>query len=82
MNYEKVNDKNHLDALLAQGHTDFFISLAGGGLVSRKTIEKNGNKYYITNWIDGSTRTLVDLFDENETNIGKALKVGALYREV
>jgi len=61
---------------------DCFIALAGGLMRSSKNIYWNGKKYKILNEIDGTTQNLTEkqIFDERYTNIGKALKVGALYQ--
>lgn len=61
---------------------DCFISLAGGLMRSSKNIFWNGKHYEILNEIDGSTQKLTErqLFNKHYSNIGEALKCGALYK--
>jgi hypothetical protein len=67
-----------LNDAIAGGNEDFAIVLAGGGLISRKRITFQGNRYRVTNHIDESEQSFSDkqLFDERCTNIGRAMKAG------
>lgn len=74
-NIEALNDA------IADGNEGFAIALAGGAAFSRKTITRKDNKYHVTNHIDESEQTLTEkqLLDVHRTNIGRAMKVGALF---
>ena len=78
----KVKQIKTLDELKAGG--DFFIQL-NFGLISRKEIsyDKTKDKFHICNLIDGSNQTLTSkqILESKRTNIGTALKMGALYKE-
>lgn len=79
---KKPKRVKNLDELKAGG--DFAIVL-NFGLVSRKEIsyDKAHDKFHICNLIDGSNQTLTSkqIMDETRTNIGTALKMGALFKE-
>ncbi len=53
------------------------------GLVSRKHISYDGDLFYVHNYIDESRQTLTEkeLMDVKHTNIGKAMKAGALLKD-
>lgn len=77
-----IKDFDHLQDLLNEndGHLECYIILKGG-LRSSKTIQFDGVNYHVHNEIDDSWQD--DLTKEQvleETNIGKALEVGALYQ--
>lgn len=78
----KVKDVAHLRELVASGKHHFFIQL-NFGLRSSKFITGNGDKFCIFNEIDGSEDVLTEgeLMDEGLTNVGKAMKYGALFCE-
>ena len=74
-----INSVAELKRLARGGPLECAITLSGG-LISRKYISYNGKRFYIENCIDDTTQWLNEkqLFDDTFTNIGKALKMGAL----
>lgn len=78
----KVKDVAHLRELVASGKHRFFIQL-NLWLRSSKFITGNGDKFCIFNEVDGSEDVLTEeeLMDEDLTNVGKAMKYGALFCE-
>lgn len=60
---------------------EYFINL-NGGVRSSKTINWDGEKFWILNQIDDSEQELTptELDDESLTNIGKAIKLGSFYK--
>lgn len=77
----KVTSLKHLNTILDDKESHDFYILLTGGIVSRKTVRKSTSvTYAITNHIDDSHQSLTEdeLFDENITHIGIALKKGAL----
>lgn len=77
---KKISSLKELIEAIENGHNDFFINF--GIARSSKNITYDGNIFYIVNEIDGSDQTLdaKQLFDENYTNIGKAIKQGQFYQ--
>lgn len=77
-----VKSLDHLNELIENEQNSFFI-LLNGGFHSNKDIffGDADNSYFVINEIDDSEQTLSkeELFDNNLTHIGQALKVGALY---
>ena len=63
-------------------HYEYFI-LLNGGIRSSKNISLDGKQFCIFNSVDDTEQLLTEkeLFDEGATNIGKAMKVGALWCE-
>ena len=81
--YTKVKDINHLRELINGGNNEFIVRL-NGCMKSSKFIDNGDNDstgFYILNYLDYSEQEVTEdeLFDENITNVGKALKMGALY---
>ena len=78
----QVNTIEQLIEMSDNGIHDFFIQL-NGGCRSSKMIDYNyeTEKFDIVNEIDYSEQSLTreQLMDEDCTNIGKAIKLGALY---
>jgi len=78
-----VKDIKELKKLAKRTDPDFFI-LLNQGVISRKRISYDAEekKFFIFNLIDETEQELTEteLFTE-ATNIGKALKLGALYSE-
>ena len=78
----QVKTMRQLTQMVYDGVHDFFIML-NGGVRSGKYIDYSiyTEKFYITNEIDGTDQELTreQLMDERYTNIGKAMKAGALY---
>ena len=68
----------------SRGGAEFFISLRSS-LKSTKWIEYNRQErlFYVFNYIDGTEQALnqTQLFDEQYTNIGRAINCGWLYKE-
>jgi len=54
------------------------------GLISRKRIDYVQDRFYIFNYIDESEQFLTEeeLMDSGHTNIGLAMKKGALIKEI
>lgn len=81
---KKIKNIKQLKELTKDKAQDFRLALKYG-LYSRKSIlyEENKDLFYVNNWIDDSYQYLTskELNDKNKTNIGKAIKVGALYLE-
>ncbi len=77
----KINDLDHLRRLVKlNNQLEVFIVLAGGLARSSKTLTKVDDKHVdIFHDIDGSFQTLTYQKMLKDTNIGEALKVGALY---
>lgn len=78
----KVKDVAHLRQLIETKSKHFFIQL-NFGLRSSKFISSDGDRFCIFNEIDGSEDVLTEeeLMDEGLTNVGKAMKYGALFCE-
>jgi len=76
--YQKVLDLTDLIDLINSGKSEFFISL-NGGLRSSKDIsyDNESEEFQVFHSIDGSIESL-NHSEIMETNIGEALKVGAL----
>ncbi len=94
---EVVRTVEHLKKILKEDLDDFhdFAITLKGGILSRKEIRllkdypdrryKAGkvDKFYIHNSSCGAMQTLTEsqLFDEQHTNIGKAMKMGGFFKE-
>ena len=82
MAFTQIKSLDDLKQKIYDGVHDYFIRLNGGARSSKfidySTISK---KFYICNEIDGSEQELTEteLMSEDYTNIGKALKLGALW---
>lgn len=64
---------------LAAGHRDYAIMLAGGLVLSRKTIGKaSRSRFCVRNEIDGTSQVLSEDELWSLSNIGLALNSGAL----
>jgi uncharacterized protein YaaR (DUF327 family) len=78
-----IEDLEHLKQLSKDRMLECYISL-NGGLRSTKTIQffPEYNTFNIINYIDDTEQdlTVEELFDEELTNIGKALTLKALYK--
>ena len=83
---EEIKDKRirtigQLKKLAVDGGVDCFI-LLNGGLSSSKHIEyfPDDNSFYVFNLIDDSEQELTEsqILDRSYSNIGKAMKKGAL----
>ena len=83
--YLRIKDKTHLKKLCKSKTTEFFI-LLNFGVRSVKWIRYNiqTKKFDITNLIDNTYQNLTakELDDKGLTNIGRAIKKGALYTVV
>ena len=81
-NYIMVKSIDHLNNLIENEQNSFFI-LLNCGFTSSKDIffGDEPDTYFVINEIDDTEETLTreQLFDKNCTNIGEALKSGALY---
>ena len=80
----KIKDIKELKCLAShEVGIDCFITLGREMIRSSKHIKYNeiNKHFYILNEIDDTEQTLneAELMDEDLTNIGKALKLGALY---
>lgn len=77
---KKISSLEELIEAIKDNHNDFFINF--GIARSSKNITYDGNMFYIVNEIDGSDQTLdaKQLFNEDYTNIGKAIKQGQFYQ--
>ena len=78
---KKVKSLGHLkDILNDGGMRDFFIQL-NFGLRSSKSISYDGEKFWVFNYIDDTEQVLTDeqIMDDDYTNIGKAIRCGALF---
>lgn len=75
----KINSLDELIKAIEDNHTDFFIKF--GIIRSSKYITYNDGIFHIYNEIDDSADDLTaeQLFDEEYTNIGKAIKSGQFY---
>ena len=79
---EKVNSVSHLRELIKSGRNNFFILLAGGLVVSRKTIRvKKDDRFAIVNHIDDTTEVLTEAELFTASNIGEAITKGAFVAE-
>jgi len=80
----RVKDLNHLKTLVSI-KTGIFAVALNYGVRSSKLIEyhKDMDKFYITNWIDGSEQCLSsgEIMDSQNTIIGDAIEKGALWFE-
>jgi hypothetical protein len=80
----KITSLDAIKALsLSTGRgVECFISLAGGLVRSSKNIYWNGRRFEVLNEIDGTFQKLTEkhILDERYTNIGKAMRAGALYQ--
>ena len=76
---KRINSLEELITAIEEGNNDFFINL--GSARSSKDITYNDGIFYIINEIDGSEEELTaeQLFDEEYTNIGKAINGGVFY---
>lgn len=76
---KRINSLEELIEAIDSNHNDFFISF--GIAKSSKNITYNDGIFYIINEIDGSEEELTaeQLFDEEYTNIGKAINGGVFY---
>ena len=80
--WHRVHDFDEFRALVASGQTEFAISLAGGALISRKQVWPTAiGGYEVFHGIDGRFEMLSEAELLSETNIGRALEVGALFAE-
>ncbi|MCQ2960630.1 MAG: hypothetical protein MJ198_10680 [Bacteroidales bacterium] len=83
--FKKINSIEELKKCLGENneYKEFFI-LLNYGLRSSKTIsyDKEKNIFWIFNEIDGTECSLTEeeLKDEDITNIGKAINLGAFYQ--
>lgn len=77
---QKIKNVRELRKILNEGKHEFLISLKGG-LVSSKYIDLTDHgKFDVYNGIDGSAIANLngrDLYNQNITNIGKAMRTGA-----
>lgn len=76
---KKIDNVSELKRLAAD-HLECAI-LLNYNLLSRKSIDYTGSKFYIMNYIDSSSETMNEE-ELIESNIGKALKKGKLVMEV
>ena len=76
---KQIKTVNALKKAIASGHNEFAILLSGGIMRSSKHISYDGKKFYVTNYIDETDQELSEkeLFDEEITNIGRAMKADA-----
>ncbi len=74
----RVPSIDALNYALAVGNEGFAVVLKGG-VMSQKTIERDGDVYLVTHHIDGSEQMLTKekLEDERLTSIGRAMKAGS-----
>lgn len=81
----QIKTLKQLKELCADNPADGFIQL-NGGLKSSKiiTYHPKSRWFVIENSIDGSTQTLTarQINDKQHTNIGQAIKKGALYLDI
>ena len=77
---KQINSIEELIEAIDNNHNDFFIRL--GMLRSSKFITYNDGIFHVYNEIDDSADDLTaeQLFDEEYTNIGKAIKDGNFYQ--
>jgi len=83
MNYRKIESLDHLIKSIKDGHTEYFIALAGNCRSSKiVTFNEEAEVFDILNEIDDTFDTLTkeQMMDQNLTNIGDAIKKGAFYR--
>lgn len=73
----RISDINSLNYALAVGNEGYAVVLAGG-VISQKTITRDGDVYLVTHHFDGSEQILTKekLEDERLTGIGRAMKAG------
>ena len=84
MKQEKVESLKHLKEILSDGQgRDFFIQLNYGQRSSKFISWDGGNTFYVLNYIDDTEQELTEtqLMDDGYTNIGVAIKRGALFLE-
>ena len=76
---KQIESLEELIEAIEDNHNDFFISL--GIARSSKFITYYNGIFSIVNEIDGSEQSLdsEQLFDEEYTNIGRAIKYGKFY---
>lgn len=79
---KRIETIEELKELAQEDKEPEFYILLNGGLISRKRIVFNDDRFYIMNWIDETEQELSekDLFSDL-TNIGKALKNKCLFWE-
>lgn len=77
---KKINSVRELKNQIKDGGKEFFI-LLNYGIISRKFIEKKGDKFVVFNYIDDTANIFSekDLTNKEKTNIGEAIKKGAFY---
>ena len=79
---KQIKTIKELRKSIDRGNYDYVIRL-NGGFLSRKTIctDDWDEKFEITNEIDGTEQILsaTEIFDENLTNIGLAMKRGSFF---
>ena len=84
MKYEKVTSIEHLKELTKDRAEEFVLQL-NFGLRSTKRIEwiEEEQKFWVLNYIDDSEQMLTEeqMKDHRETNIGKAIEMGAFWWE-
>ena len=73
----RISGIDALNYALAVGNEGYAVVLKGG-VVSQKTIARDGDVYLVTHHIDQSEQVLTKekLMDGSCTNIGKAMKEG------
>lgn len=83
--YKKVKTIEHLKELIKQGKREYSIVL-NGGIKSSKYIGygQKQKRFYIFNYVDDSEQVLTEkqIMNPKITNIGKAIKLGALIYEI
>lgn len=81
----KINNVSELKAMIAKGKRNYFVVLAGGLARSSKTVSYNKKTgvFKVKNEIDGTRQQLTEqqLFDNDLTNIGKAMNYGAFFAD-
>lgn len=81
-----VTSLDHLKELIAQGHHDFFLSLAGGQLRSSKEISynKKTKRFSVFSSIDGEYMKMTEqeLMDPDYMNIKPGIDNEAFFCEV
>ena len=77
---KQIKSLEELINSIEDGNNDFFINF--GIARSSKNITYNDGIFYIVNEIDDTEQELTteQLFDEDYTNIGKAIKQGQFYQ--
>lgn len=75
----QIRDIRQLRQSISKGCNEFRLILRGGGLFSRKTIMLSSDgQFVVTNHIDGTVQKLSGRQLHSQSNIGKAMKLGAL----